>query len=262
MATCDVKQNTINKLIEKKQITPTMEIIGVNFNPLNKQYSELARTKYGVTNPGLLFTAENRPIPKIKDMPYNRTDDKNDRYIAIPNDEMFQELQDKMDNPPIQEYIYGQALFYDEADLKSILSKKIAKGISNIESQISFENQKERALRIGINDALSSALSEKTIIQNKETGQLYIFNSSESAEEVYRGEKLLSYYEDGLDPSNFFLYNFDPVTINNRGQVIADDVDKISPIFGLGEQTLLQKYSIVGEVIQPSDKLPPIEPIC
>ena len=138
-------------------------------------------------------------------------------------------------------------VFYDEKSLDSVLKSKFSKAINETESDISFEQQKERLSRIGFNKALAESIHEGTLIQDKKTGDLYTLGSTESAYDYFRGESLLSYYEDGLNPADFFVYNLDPVELNDQDQVIIGDIDKKSPKFGVSEETFFKNFAIVGE---------------
>jgi len=80
---CNVQINTINHLKKKGYVDNNMMVINAMFFFENNKLSDLARNKYGVTNSGKLFTTERLVNEKIK---------------AIPNEEMFEELQEKHDN--------------------------------------------------------------------------------------------------------------------------------------------------------------------
>jgi len=80
---CNVQINAINHLKKKGYVDNNMFVTNAMFFFENNKLSDLARNKYGVTNSGKLFTTERLVNEKIK---------------AIPNEEMFNELQEKHDN--------------------------------------------------------------------------------------------------------------------------------------------------------------------
>ena len=80
---CNVQINAINHLKKKGYVDNNMMVVNAMFFFENNKLSDLARNKYGVTNSGKLFTTERLVNDKIK---------------AIPNEEMFEELQEKHDN--------------------------------------------------------------------------------------------------------------------------------------------------------------------
>jgi hypothetical protein len=80
---CNVQINAINHLKKKGYVDNNMFVTNAMFFFENNKLSDLARNKYGVTNSGKLFTTERLINEKVK---------------AIPNEEMFEELQEKHDN--------------------------------------------------------------------------------------------------------------------------------------------------------------------
>jgi len=80
--TCNVRQNTINTLKEKKIIDDNLFVISPLFWEENRKFSNLARTKYKVQNQGLLFSTETT---------------RNDKVKAVPNEVFFKELQQRFD---------------------------------------------------------------------------------------------------------------------------------------------------------------------
>lgn len=80
---CNVKINAINHLKKKGYVDDNMMVVNAMFFFENNKLSDLARNKYGVTNSGKLFTTERVITDKVK---------------AVPNEEMFNELQEKHDN--------------------------------------------------------------------------------------------------------------------------------------------------------------------
>ena len=81
--TCNVRQNTIDTLKEKKIIDDNLFVISPLFWEENRKFSNLARTKYKVQNQGLLFSTETT---------------RNDKIKAVPNEVFFKELQQRFDN--------------------------------------------------------------------------------------------------------------------------------------------------------------------
>lgn len=261
-----------NFLVAKGAIDKYLNIIDLNgFRKEVVELTKLAKNKHNVDK-GLLFGertiySANKPyfqavpnkdafseIDKLKtttQLQAQPQEDLSDFYMGDQalREQAERELGQEFYDPA---YVYGIPLFYNEKDLKKKLSSKTGEAISNIESNIPFEKQKDRALRIGLGKTLKESIGEGSLIEDKKTGQLYVYSSSESAAEVYRGEQLLSYYEDNLNPSDFFIFNFDPVTVNDKGEIIADDIDKISPLFGVNEENLFKYFAIVGEVQKPS----------
>lgn len=93
MSICNVKQNTVKSLISKGAMNEAYTVLDYSlFRQLNEQYSELARNKYKVQNADLLFTVQNKVVPRLGNTPYYREDTKLVSK-AIPNEEMFDELQ-------------------------------------------------------------------------------------------------------------------------------------------------------------------------
>lgn len=100
MNTCNVRQNSIDALVKKGAIDSSMTIVdGGLFNELNQTYSDIAKNKYGVKNEGLLFNKEVKEVPRLGAPVYNREDTKS-VLKAVPNNEMFDELQNNYDNQP------------------------------------------------------------------------------------------------------------------------------------------------------------------
>jgi len=75
---CNVKENTINHLKKKGLVNEYMVIKTAMFYDENNKLSNLARTKYNVTNKGKLFNVERLA---------------NDNYKAVINEKFFSELQ-------------------------------------------------------------------------------------------------------------------------------------------------------------------------
>ena len=82
MNSCSVKDNSIKHLKKKGLVDDNMIITNAMFFNENTNLSDLARNKYGVTNQGKLFNWVSLSETRTK---------------AVPNDEMFQELQEKFD---------------------------------------------------------------------------------------------------------------------------------------------------------------------
>jgi hypothetical protein len=94
-------------MVEKGAIRSSMEIIDFPlFNELNEKYSNLARSKYGVLSSESLFTREVRTAPRLGNVP-ERREGTRDVLRAVPNPEMFNELQEKHD-----EFKKNQGIFY------------------------------------------------------------------------------------------------------------------------------------------------------
>src|SRR5688572_10276574 len=98
--------------------------------------------------------------------------------------------------------IGDNVIFYDPASLSSKLKElaSIKLNKSGFNTDIPISSQKERMERIITNAGLSEGLKLGSIVEETKTGQLYTYGGSTSASNALRGEKLLSYYEDGLDP--------------------------------------------------------------
>ena len=80
---CNVQINAVNHLKNKGYIDDNMFVINAMFFNENNNLSDIAREKYGVRNSDQLFTTERLANDKVK---------------AIPNEEMFNELQQKHDD--------------------------------------------------------------------------------------------------------------------------------------------------------------------
>lgn len=101
---CNVRTNSVNSLIKKGAIDSSMTIIdGDLFNELNQTYSDIAKTKYGVKNDGLLFSKEVKEVPRLGASVYNREDTKS-VLKAVGNDEMFEELQNNYNSQTGQSF--------------------------------------------------------------------------------------------------------------------------------------------------------------
>lgn len=161
------------------------------------------------------------------------------------NDNTLYNLAEENKNSERRDVIGNNVIFYDEKEIKKILSLKILRGVSEIESNIPFEKQKEKASRIGSNKALRDTINYNMIVADRNTGQLYVLFSEENASDYYRGESLLSYYEDGLNPEDFSVYDFTPVALD--GNLLVDDADTVYPIFGVNESNFFKDFEIVGE---------------
>jgi hypothetical protein len=82
---------------EKGAISGSMEITNLSlFRELNNTYSRVARDKYGVANQDDLFKSETKTIKRPGPVP-NYREDGMLVLKAIPNDDMFSELQKKHD---------------------------------------------------------------------------------------------------------------------------------------------------------------------
>jgi hypothetical protein len=94
---CNVRGNTINALVDKGIVSNDMKILDYfKFIEQNQKYTDLAKNKYGVQNPGTIFTTRSKEVPRIQKMPYYRTDEtKLGDVYAVPNDTFFDELQTK-----------------------------------------------------------------------------------------------------------------------------------------------------------------------
>jgi len=94
---CDVRLNSITAMQDKGALSGSMEIINMSlFKKLNNNYSNFARSKYGVTNEGELFETQLKSIRRPGPTPYYRED--NITIVkAVLNNEMFTELQKKHD---------------------------------------------------------------------------------------------------------------------------------------------------------------------
>lgn len=79
---CNVQLNTINHLKAKGAIDENSFIKSTTFFTENDKLTEIARSKYGVKGEGRLFSTKRLP---------------NDRIKAVPNEELFNELQEKHD---------------------------------------------------------------------------------------------------------------------------------------------------------------------
>ena len=77
---CNVQLNAVNYLKNKGVIDDFSFVTSSRFFPENDNLTEIARTKYGVKGEGKLFSTKTLPNDKIK---------------AIPNEDLFNELQDK-----------------------------------------------------------------------------------------------------------------------------------------------------------------------
>lgn len=143
--------------------------------------------------------------------------------------------------------IIGEVLFYDPKDLENLLTSKAVKVVENVKSSINLEKQIERVSRISLNKAGQESIGENTVFQNKVTNELYIYHSQKSAEETFKREELLSYYEDGLNPSEFSVYTLAPVIINNEGQILENQ--ESHPVFNIDESILFKEFKIIGEAI-------------
>lgn len=94
---CNVKQNSIDALVKEGVLDTSMTIlIKSEFDKLNTKYSNHARLKYNVKNDGLLFNMETKTVPRLGASVYNREDTKV-VLKAVPNNEMFEELQKNHD---------------------------------------------------------------------------------------------------------------------------------------------------------------------
>jgi hypothetical protein len=94
---CNVRANTIKALMEKGIVSNDMKILDYfKFIEQNQKYTDLAKDKYGVQNPGMMFTTRSKEVSKVEKMPYYRTDvTKQGDVYAVPNDVFIDELQDK-----------------------------------------------------------------------------------------------------------------------------------------------------------------------
>lgn len=77
---CNVQLNAINYLKKKGALDEFSFVKSTIFFPENDKLTEIARSKYGVKGPGMLFTTERLS---------------NDRIKAVPNEELFNELQER-----------------------------------------------------------------------------------------------------------------------------------------------------------------------
>jgi len=149
---CNVQINAINHLKKKGYVDNNMMVINAMFFFENNKLSDLARNKYGVKNSGKLFTTE-RLI--------------NDRVKAIPNEEMFEELQKKHDN--------FQTTGLSEDDINDLYDGDAPIDIYNQEPVIPIapipkeltEKVKKLAVQMGISITDLSTYSKQTGIDVK-----------------------------------------------------------------------------------------------
>jgi len=146
MTGCNVRTNSIDKLIEKGAVDSSMTITDTKlFDELNNKYSDYARSEYGVKNEGLLFTKGSKEVPRLGASVYNREDTKT-VLKAVPNNEMFTELQVNHDSKSGQTFqlegMPASKASKETLDLLQTASKKMG---------ISIEVLADYAKRTGLN---------------------------------------------------------------------------------------------------------------
>lgn len=144
--TCNVRTNSVNKLIEKGAIDSSMTVVDRElFDELNQIYSDRARETYGVKDEGLLFSKQLKEVPRLGAPVYNREDTKTVTK-AVGNDEMFKELQENFNKQS------GQSLQLDSVPAskapKELVEKMKAAGK---QMGIDFQKLADYAKKTGLN---------------------------------------------------------------------------------------------------------------
>lgn len=177
--------------------------------------------------------------------------------VEIRGEEISYYLWDKYEgNVPESEYsdesanIGNNPIFYDKESLNKILTGKAISKITDIETDIPIRRQKDRLERIGQSESLIDSINNNTLLSDKE-GNLYTAEISGTVEEHLKGEALLNYYEDGLNPDEFLTYHIIPVIINkdSTNTITVNRIGIGEPQhFNVPSDTLYRRgFSIVGE---------------
>lgn len=127
---CNVKENSLNALLDKKIVDSERRILNVlDFKSYNTYATNLARSKYGVTGEGMLYEV----IEPKSSLPYDRIIGYNKSSFYDVNDELFAELQEKFDNfresfildsrPSSNEFTYQGEIYASAEDAINARSK-------------------------------------------------------------------------------------------------------------------------------------------
>jgi hypothetical protein len=234
MSSCNVRLNTINKMQEKEAISGSMEIVNNRlFNQLNEQYSDLARTKYKVRNQGLLFKAETKTVPRLGRVPYNR---ENENYIlkAVPNNEMFEELQKNHDA-----FKAGEGIFYQLAE-EATTHQEVPASANFMNQLVNFFNKNGFIINI---DALKGYkdffefksgidliqkevfLPDENFMPTKEAAILGV-TLLRKTEEFFKMAKNIQAWDKYAEKKRFYIQQ-----LKNRNQLFGDELMKTAEMY-------------------------------
>lgn len=168
MITCNVRTNSIDALVKKGAVDSSMTITDFKlFNELNTLYSDIARNKYGVKNEGLLFDRQSKEVPRLGAPVYNR-EDKKSVLKAVPNNEMFEELQANYDSQS------GQAFQLEGApaskansatlDIIKTIATKMGISIEGLDQYVKDAKLKIESDVVGLSHIQRTAQGVKAVI--------------------------------------------------------------------------------------------------
>jgi hypothetical protein len=122
MSTCKVKPNSIRDLKREGAVSNDMEILDVEkFDSLNIQYTDLARVKYNMSSPGLLFDKRIKTATAMTDETGAQ------KYYAVANAPLFDELQRNFESGM-------EPLAEEEIDMSSPKVRMALKSVNALQS--------------------------------------------------------------------------------------------------------------------------------
>jgi len=172
MSSCNVSFNTITKMQELGAISDRMEVTDLPlFRELNTKYSNLARTKYAVSNQDELFKLETKTIKRPGPTPYYREDG----IIilkAVPNQDMFSELQKNHD-----EYHAGKSFKQKQGTEGSAASAKTIATVKDFLKRIGVDIKTGKEIIVDGRKLDDNAIAEITkdliqVLEGKEATSL------------------------------------------------------------------------------------------
>jgi hypothetical protein len=137
MSTCKVKPNAIRDLKREGAVSNDMEILDVEkFDSLNIQYTDLARVKYNMSSPGLLFDKRIKTATAMTDETGAQ------KYYAVANAPLFDELQRNFESMEVVQKQAPSAIFQKPSTEGQIASEKTIRDLAaRMSARIGFNTK-------------------------------------------------------------------------------------------------------------------------
>jgi hypothetical protein len=251
MKTCDIRLNTISDMQKRGAIDTALTIVDRSlFNQLNDKYSDLARTKYNVTNQGSLFTEQVKEVPRLGNTPYNRENTKSVNK-AVLNQEMFTELQT---NYNLRQQ--GDLIFYQVTEPKqthqtvppdgnfmTLLTNFFNKNGFKLSMDVLKDYREFFDFKSGIDLIQKEVfLPDENFVPTKEAAVLGV-TLLKKTEEFFKLSNHIKAWDQYADKKRFYIQE-----IKNKGKVFGNDAVEIAEMYVM--------YDFVENYIVPNyDKL-------
>ena len=251
MKTCDIRLNTISDMQKRGAIDTALTIVDRPlFNQLNDKYSDLARTKYNVTNQGSLFTEQVKEVPRLGNTPYNRENTKSVNK-AVLNQKMFTELQT---NYNLRQQ--GDLIFYQVTEPKqthqtvppdgnfmTLLTNFFNKNGFKLSMDVLKDYREFFDFKSGIDLIQKEVfLPDENFVPTKEAAVLGV-TLLKKTEEFFKLSNHIKAWDQYADKKRFYIQE-----IKNKGKVFGNDAVEIAEMYVM--------YDFVENYIVPNyDKL-------